>query len=275
MNFSEGPLTLGRIRDELVKMEDAIIFALIERAFFAHNKPIYEKGNPHFAHDGFDGCFLDFILKEIESVHAKVRRYTSPDEYPFTPAQSLPAPVLPPLRFPRLLCPNDLNVNSHIRQVYLDSIVPAICADRDDGNYGSAVTKDVEALQILSRRVHFGKFVAEAKFQDPSTHDEYVRLIKAGDAAGIEALLTNEAVERRLLRRVRNKAAVYGQEITDNGAVSVGGKDLDPQPVRIPLDVVSDLYERHVIPLTKEVEVQYLLRRLDYPDFQPEISYGF
>jgi hypothetical protein len=27
----------------------------------------------------------------------------------------------------------------------------------DDGNYGSAATRDVEVLQALSRRIHFGK----------------------------------------------------------------------------------------------------------------------
>lgn len=28
---------------------------------------------------------------------------------------------------------------------------------RDDGNYGSSATRDVEVLQALSRRIHFGK----------------------------------------------------------------------------------------------------------------------
>lgn len=27
----------------------------------------------------------------------------------------------------------------------------------DDGNYGSAATRDVEALQAISRRIHFGE----------------------------------------------------------------------------------------------------------------------
>ena len=28
---------------------------------------------------------------------------------------------------------------------------------RDDGNYGSSATRDVEVLQALSRRIHFGE----------------------------------------------------------------------------------------------------------------------
>jgi hypothetical protein len=42
---------------------------------------------------------------------------------------------------------------------------PAIAEDGDDGNYGSAATLDVLVLQALSSRIHYGKFVAEAKFR--------------------------------------------------------------------------------------------------------------
>jgi hypothetical protein len=41
----------------------------------------------------------------------------------------------------------------------------AIATPGDDGNYGSAATLDVLALQALSKRIHYGKFVAEAKFR--------------------------------------------------------------------------------------------------------------
>lgn len=40
-----------------------------------------------------------------------------------------------------------------------------IAAAGDDGNYGSAATLDVLCLQALSKRIHYGKFVAEAKFR--------------------------------------------------------------------------------------------------------------
>ncbi|KAI9336626.1 chorismate mutase [Zopfochytrium polystomum] len=272
MYFGE-PLTLARIRDELVKMEDAVIFALIERATFAQNLAIYDpkRADPSLQFgNGFDGSFLDYLLLEMESIHAKVRRYTSPEEYPFSsPPHELPAPILPPLDYPRLLYPNTLNFNSTIKQMYLDNIVPSICKPGDDKNYGSAATHDVDALQVLSRRIHFGKFVAEAKFQDPKTRTEYVRLIQARDAAGIDALLTNKQVEARLLRRVRKKALVYGQEVGDDDATG---------HLRVPVEVVADLYEKHIIPLTKQVEVDYLLGRLDEPHakgFVPDNSYGF
>ena len=80
---------------------------------------------------------------------------SSPDEYAFT--SPLPEPILPPLEFDQFLEPNDININSKIMEVYLNDIVPAICKNTDDKNYGSSVTKDIEALQALSKRIHFGK----------------------------------------------------------------------------------------------------------------------
>lgn len=90
---------------------------------------------------------------------AKARRYTSPDEHPFTPIADLPVPVLDPQSLPPLLHKHAVNVNRAIKRRYLDDVVPAITTNlgvADDGNYGSAATRDVEVLQAISRRVHFG-----------------------------------------------------------------------------------------------------------------------
>ncbi|TPX63105.1 chorismate mutase [Spizellomyces sp. 'palustris'] len=269
---------------------------MIERAQFAQNTNIYKKG--HFKVDGFNGSFLEYLLQEIEGVHGKacpevafievandiddienanlsrvvnlhpsVVYASSPDEYPFS--KNLPDPILPPLQYPQVLAPNNINYNEKLMDIYINNIVPIICKPGDDSNYGSAATKDVEALQILSRRIHFGKFVAEAKFKDAKDHDRYVSLIKARDREGIMQLLTNHAVEERLLRRLRRKALVYGQEIDDDAGDATSGQQIKGQgQPRIPHDVVADMYEKYVIPLTKEVEVEYLLHRLDYGHFQ-------
>ena len=37
-------LSLNNIREQLIRLEDTIIFALIERAQFAHNQSVYEIG---------------------------------------------------------------------------------------------------------------------------------------------------------------------------------------------------------------------------------------
>ena len=159
---------------------------------------------------------LDYLLREQERIQSRVRRYQSPDEYPFFP-DVLEEPILQPLEYPRILHENDVCVNDVIKERYINEVLPAVCPgfgreDRGETqeNYGSAATCDVACLQALSRRIHFGKFVAESKFQkDPET---FVRLIKAEDRAGIDAAITNSAVELKVLERLGLKAKTYGTD---------------------------------------------------------------
>jgi chorismate mutase len=92
----------------------------------------------------------------------------------------LPDPVLPPPEYPPILYPNNVNVNATILSFYIHSIVPRIAARatlhlaclkrskgiigdnelEDDGNYGSAATVDVEVLQAISKRVHYGPSIS-------------------------------------------------------------------------------------------------------------------
>lgn len=51
-------------------------------------------------------------------------------------------------------------------------------------------------MQALSKRVHYGKFVAEAKFL--AQRKEYTKLIEQQDGDGIMALLTNQTVEEEV-----------------------------------------------------------------------------
>ena len=72
LNFTidEDPLSLSRIRSVLVRLEDTIIFSLIERAQFAHNPRIYQRGAFEELTDlGFRGSWLEWFLKETESFH--------------------------------------------------------------------------------------------------------------------------------------------------------------------------------------------------------------
>jgi len=129
----------------------------------------------------------------------------------------------------------------------------------DDGNYGSAATVDVEVLHAISKRVHYGKFVSESKFrQNPAA---FIPLIQKGDTAALTGLITKPEVEERLLIRLRKKAMLYAQDFASDGeplsSCTNKGKG------KINVDCVVDLYENYIIPLTKEVEVDYLLQRLD------------
>ena len=192
-------------------------------------------------------------------MHSLIRRYDAPDEYPFFP-QVLQRPILKAIAYPRILHENDVNVNDLIKKNYIKVVLPEACRkfgreDRGETkeNYGSAATCDIACLQALSRRIHFGKFVAESKFQ--SETERFIKLIKAEDREGIDAAITNEKVERQVLERLRLKAKTYGKDpsVNSNG---VGGEE------KIDIEAVVSMYAQVVIPLTKVVEVEYLMQRL-------------
>lgn len=156
------------------------------------------------------------MLQQTERTHSLVRRYESPDEYPFFP-RALERALLQPLKYPDILHPNNVNVNDRIMTDYISKILPKACRDfgREDRgeqqeNYGSAATCDVAFLQALSRRIHFGKFVAESKFQAET--ERFVQLIRNEDRAGIDAAITNAVVEAKVLERLKLKAKTYGTD---------------------------------------------------------------
>lgn len=91
-------------------------------------------------------------------------------------------------------------------------------------------------------------------------------------------MITKPEVERKLLQRLRKKAAIYAQEFSADGDAIVNSH-LNGS-AKIDVDGVVELYESYIIPLTKEVEVRvslyagrsstyvfcqvdYLLHRLD------------
>ena len=56
--------------------------------------------------------------------------------------------------------------------------------------------QDVLCLQALSKRIHYGKFVAEAKFRaDP---EQYQQLIRDKDQDAIMRTLTNQDIENKV-----------------------------------------------------------------------------
>jgi chorismate mutase len=74
----DDPLSLDRIRSVLTRLEDTIIFSLIERAQFAHNPRMYQKGVFKELTDlGVHDSWLEWFLKETESFHG----ICSPSDY--------------------------------------------------------------------------------------------------------------------------------------------------------------------------------------------------
>jgi chorismate mutase len=69
-------LSLEDFRNDLIRQEETIIFALIERAQFKQNLITYKPGG--VTENIGSLSFLDFFFSEIERVHSMMRRYTSP-----------------------------------------------------------------------------------------------------------------------------------------------------------------------------------------------------
>jgi chorismate mutase len=195
--------------------------------------------------------------------------------------------VLEELEFPSLLSDvgdaANVNFNEILLQKYVHQVVPSICQPGDDEQHGSTALCDVAVLQALSKRVHYGKFVAESKYlADPKG---YQKLVNAGDADGVMALLTDQVVEAKVLRRARLKAATYGTEpllaelpplraergeMTSIVAAAAASAvvaaieamgDNDTTEKKVCPAMVESIYRDLIIPLTKDVEVAYLFRR--------------
>ncbi|KAF8009741.1 hypothetical protein BT93_J0665 [Corymbia citriodora subsp. variegata] len=239
-------MTLETVRDSLIRQEDTIIFSLIERAKYPINVGAYDKTKT--AIPECSDSLVEFIVKETEATHAKCGRYENPEEHPFFP-DGLPTSLVPAFNYPKILHPvaGSINVNSTIWEVYFTQLLPLITVPGDDGNYASTAVSDLACLQALSRRIHYGKFVAEVKFKDAP--QEYESPIRSQDRDALMKLL-------RVKKRVAKKTMLFGQEVSL-------GDNYDEKKLKIDPAVVSRLYEEWVMPLTKLVEVEYLLRRLD------------
>ncbi|ODV77566.1 chorismate mutase [Suhomyces tanzawaensis NRRL Y-17324] len=253
----ETVLNLDNIRQALVRMEDTIVFGLIERSQFYLSPSVYEVDK--FSIPDFHGSFLDWALLQMEQTHSQIRRYEAPDETPFFPTKLLKS-ILPPINYPKVLASysDEINVNDEIKEFYINQIVPQVSCHSGDQqeNLGSVSTSDIESLQAISRRIHFGKFVAEAKYQ--SNKEMYKKLILAKDVAGIEASITNSAVEQKILERLIEKGESYGTDPSMKFSQN-------PQS-KVKPELIAQLYKDWIIPLTKKVEIDYLLRRLEDED---------
>lgn len=238
-------LSLKNVRNELIRLEETIIFAVIERSAFQRNAVIYQPGA--FGDVVKDLSLMGYCLRETECVHARMRRYTSPDEHPFF--HDLPEPLLPKLAYSgNPLRPNTININDRILKVYQDDMIPLMCEEGDDEQYGSSCVCDVACLQAMSRRIHYGKFVAESKFR--AMPEVLKLLVTKQDAAGLLDAVTDDVVENKVLQRLESKASTYTRELNGAGprrSTSAG--------------TIVEIYRRWVIPMNKDVQVAYLLQR--------------
>ncbi|OJJ71439.1 hypothetical protein ASPBRDRAFT_154790 [Aspergillus brasiliensis CBS 101740] len=246
-------LDLQLIRSRLIRLEDTIIFRLIERSQYPLNKHIYIPGAIAIPNSNLS--LLDFLLQEQERLHSQLGRFESQDQCPFFP-DAVRNPILHPPEYPSILHENDVNINHDLKLRYINTIVPLICGQKDclpglvDTNPGSTATCDIACLQSLSQRIHLGKFSAEAIFQsEPTT---FIDLIRRRDLRGLSAALDQRCMEDGVVERLRLKATTYGTVSVVPAA----------HCRKIAADAVSTLYWGLVFPLVRRVEVEYLMQRL-------------
>jgi len=236
---------LEQVRAKLASLEDTIIIGLFERARFMTNMRMYVPGviavpDRFYFPDGngirFEGSFFDFMLLLREAADASAGRYEHPEEFPFS--ERLPKSLVQREKVESPVKKAGISKNKKIRAAYFAKL-PKICPQGDDKEYGSAAVCDVRCLQDISRRVHLGMQVAEAKFQEDT--EGYNLLVKAGYFEGLREKLRNPEVEKAVLERVRQKGERYG---------------INPE-------FIARFFEEDIMPLTIDVEVEYLMERAE------------
>jgi len=271
---ASSALDLGNLRNSLRRMEDSIIFSLIERAQYKTNEAVYEPGCHQLGkfqlHQltsaGSNGCLGDWFIYQTECLHSQVRRFQHPTEHPFfgplpepslgvrARARSDEDPVLAPV-------PDAALVNGRLLEIYRAKMVPVFCEKGDDGNHGSTAVQDVHCLQTMATRIYYGLFVAEAKFRQET--ERATALIKARDVDGLMAFITNAHVEEMNIKRVILKARTFSQDIASGQDGQLAPEMTSETTYKIKPEYIGTVFREFLMPLTKDVEVAYLLARLD------------
>ncbi len=240
-------MNLENIAAKLEGLEETIILKLIDRCQFKANPSVYERGK-----SGFEGektkSLLEVRLYYEERMDALFGRYKQPEERPFN--DNLPKPKrhvsIPEAMF-SIRNYDIVNLCAEILSSYI-GLIPKICKEGDDGQYGSSVVADVYALQAIAERIHFGSlYVAECKYiNSPAL---YSKLIADKDESGIINALTRKEVENKIISRIFEKVAHVQGTVNTNVRNTI-------EP-----NVIFEYYRDYIIPLTKKGELLYLLNR--------------
>lgn len=143
------------------------------------------------------------------------------------------------------------------------------------------VWKDSNVFTIASNNV----------FRYRSDPEGYQKLVESGDAEGVMNLLTNQQVEKQVLKRSRMKASAYGTEpmmlpsqfenddinmVASAAATAViatmDAMRQEKKNSKVDPDVIETVYRDIIIPMTKDVEVAYLFKRCGReppPEYMP------
>jgi chorismate mutase len=227
------PIELSAIRTEIGRYTPLIIEAMAKRYAEPLNAPVY-RGN------GTDSI-LDKSLSTLEHYELATGQFQNGRGAPFF---SLELKGRETIARNTSLHPVLVDVNPRLKEEYL-SFLSHFFKPQDNGRFFATGNLDAEVLKLLSRRVHLGVYVAEAKYRE--SMDKYDPLIQANDREGMVTLLTNKAQEEKVLAAVREEASHR----------------------KVPPHLMHDLFEVVVIPSTIEAELDLLTWRLTSPDNFP------
>ena len=136
-----------------------------------------------------------------------------------------------------------ININHDIRNFYFTNCIPKISVEGYDENIGSSQLSDINILQLMSRRIHLGKVVAEAKLQRSDGNTQNYMTCSHHQ---IMKEITDEKREEIVLNRIFQKSTEYLKIFKQTHKNS-------------PLSskIITGIFKDFIIPLTKEVQVYY------------------
>ncbi|KAI0080220.1 chorismate mutase [Panus rudis PR-1116 ss-1] len=245
---------LVQIRDILAQLEAPIISALTERYNLATPPGLY----------GSNGSNLRKFLEAREIVSAASGRYDYGRlEYPYTlpaitPDKATKTNTFPPGRFHQ----DKFTGNQELFDFYIQTLVPLFNGassvffhlDNSTKNNDATLNLDATLLELISHRSHIGKVVAETKFASNVT--VFTDLIHKKDTTAIRTLLTNTTQEAGVLAQAATASAAFSNAWTQAGAIEATSFGGNVQ------NATAKLF-RALIDITTDIEVQYILARLD------------
>ena len=236
-------MDLNSIRNKLIQFEDIIINTLCERAKYKQNLCVYIHNASEFSYkDGFEGTYFDYMFRSIENAQSQAGRYEAFDENPFykglnkTQVKRMYNTEIP-LNIVKYS--HKINCSSWIKIPYL-KFIKELCKEGNDYHYGDTVMCDISALQIISKRIHYGILVMEGIYE--KNKDKYNAFLKEENDVMICNLLKDVNVEKKVLERVKMKVRKRTTELKDE-------------------ECIVNFFKECIIPMTIQVELDYIFTK--------------
>ncbi len=193
---------LGELRIKLDQMSERIVSGLKDRSRFPQNPTVYRADGVEI--EGRGGIsFLDYAIEGLEEYHAKLGRFSYPDQFPVFTKRPHNFPVkreIPKDHISRI----DISLGDQLIEFYR-SILLELCNPGDDPTtYGETAYVDAVTLELIHERLNIGRYVAESKLEADSSI-----LDIAHDSNLLAARLRDPAREQTVVDKAREMARRY------------------------------------------------------------------